>query len=123
MTPRRVPNLLAVTALAMASLLASACSDDDPFPRDEFVEQVTGERGGVTEEVANCTYDGIDGDAQIMEDLKRADGPNDKITANTDEKLSKIIARCLLDAEDGASETDENSTSSTTTEPETDGGR
>lgn len=79
-------------------LLLSACGgDDDTFPKDEFVDMVTA--NGVTEEVATCTYDAIVDDADIMEDLKRAGGPTNEISSKSAERLSRVIAACLLGLE------------------------
>ena len=69
-----------IGALAVAAILfTTGCGgDDDSFPEDEFVKQVTA--NGVTEDVARCTYDGIRDDADIMAELRRTGGPNDQIS-------------------------------------------
>jgi len=96
-----------VSFVCAAALLTGGCGGDDIFPKAEFVEQVTA--NGVTEPVATCTYDRMKADKAVMDDIVKADGPNSKISAKTDEKLSRIIAQCLL-----AAQNDRNDTTTTT---------
>ena len=112
----RIPAV-AVALVALTFPLA-ACSGDDEFPRAEFVTQVT--KGGVDKAVAECTYDNIKSDKAIMADLVKADGPNDNISARTDEKMSRVVARCLLavDAERSATTTTEKPKAGKTTTTE-----
>ena len=86
-----------VSFVCAAALLTGGCGGDDVFPKAEFVEQVTA--NGVSEPVADCTYDRMKSDTAVMDDIVKADGPNSKISAATDEKLSRIIAQCLLAAQ------------------------
>jgi hypothetical protein len=88
-----VPVALAVSAC----LVLVGCGGDEIFPRGEFVSQVTAR--GVTKSVAECTYDKIVKDDAVMEDIRKADGPNDNISSRTDEKMSHVIAECILAAD------------------------
>lgn len=106
---RRITVAASVVAL---SLGATGCGGDETFPRAEFVKQV--QANGVTKPVAECTYDRIESDDAIMQELIRADGPNPKISEEISEKMSKVLARCLLAVEDGASTTDPKTTETTT---------
>ena len=106
-------TLAAPLLLAALSLVAGACGGEDTFPRDEFVRQVTA--GGVTKDVANCTYDGIRKDKKVMADLIKADGPTDEISVTTDQTLSKVIARCLLESDTTGDSTSKDTEKSTTT--------
>lgn len=90
---------LAFATVALALGGTTACGGDDVFPRDEFVRQV--QANGVTAPVAECTYDRVESNDLIMRELIRADGPNPKISEAASDQLSKILARCLLAAEDG----------------------
>lgn len=117
MRPNPTPTRVAILTIALSAVLAvPACGGDDIFPRDEFVQQVTAK--GVTREVADCTYDGIVDDQRIMDELNRTGGPNSEISAAVDERMSKVIARCLLEAEpaepSGSSESPRRSTTTTT---------
>jgi len=80
--------------VACTVLAAPACGGSDAFPKDEFVKQVTA--GGVTRPIAVCTYDNIKSDQTIMDDLKRAGGPNDNVTSKTADRLAHVIATCLV---------------------------
>lgn len=98
MRPTSTATRRALLTIATAMVLAApACGGDDVFPRDDFVRQVTA--NGVTREVAECTYDGIVDDRRIMDELNRTGGPNSEISAAVDERMSKVIARCFLEAE------------------------
>lgn len=88
---------LALVGLAAALPLAS-CGGDDLFPRDEFVAQTTA--NGITKPVAECAYDQIKSNRDIMKELNRTGGPNPDISEKVSDKLSTILARCLL-AEEG----------------------
>ncbi|MFN8052933.1 MAG: hypothetical protein U0Q22_15920 [Acidimicrobiales bacterium] len=111
MRPPAVVSALVVLVVTVCT--ATGCSGDDVFPRDQFVREVT--KGGVDKSVAECTYDNIKSDKAIMADLVKADGPNDNISAKTDEKMSRVIARCLLSVDADTTTTTKKPSRTTTT--------
>ena len=75
---------------------APACSEDDVFPRDEFVSKLV--ESGVEAPVGECVYSAIKRDTAVQKDLVRAGGPNEDITNKSANKLKRIVAKCILDA-------------------------
>ena len=100
--------------LGLLSILGTAGCGDEPFVRADFVRQVTKPDGGLDKDVANCVYDLMADDAVLVADIGEHGGWSDDISAKSDTKLQKIVARCLL----AADQADE-SGSTTTTDPAT----
>lgn len=91
---RKIPSVL---LLATVLLAGTSCGEDDTFPKDDFVKIVS--EKGLKPSVAECAYDKIKSDSKAMADITAADGPNDKISSATDEKLQTILVECLADAQ------------------------
>lgn len=97
---RKLPSALLVATVLLAG---TGCGEEDTFPRDDFVKIVS--ENGLKPSVAECAYDKIKSDAKAMADITEADGPNDKISSSTDEKLQEILVDCLAAAQKSSNST------------------
>ena len=75
----------------LLALAATACGGSDLPSRQEFVDNLAGESNGlITEDVASCMYDKLDGDEAAAEAIANADegGP-------VPPELLKLATECL----------------------------
>ena len=87
-------------ALSAAALLAAPACGGDELERSEFVSQVTDKQGGLDRPLANCVYDAMRADEVLLADLRDHGGWSDEISVDSDKKMQKIMARCILDQDE-----------------------
>ncbi|MEZ5322993.1 MAG: hypothetical protein R2698_13150 [Microthrixaceae bacterium] len=91
--PLRAVALALVTAVAVS---LGACGGTPTFDRSEFVKEMVAR--GVKPSLANCAYDGIARDEKVQADLVEAGGPTKRIPEATSDKLSRVMADCIIAA-------------------------
>lgn len=89
-------RVLIAPVIVAALGLGAGCGGDDVFPEEEFVTKLVEQ--GIERPVGECVYSAIEKDRAVMADVVRAGGPDDDITDKTANKMSRILARCLLGA-------------------------
>ena len=96
MTPR---FLATCTALVLATSGAgiTACSSSDSLDKAEFITQVG--KAGIEKPVAECAFTEIEKDSDLVDKMVSAGGYTNKISVSDSKKLSKIMAKCLIDVD------------------------
>ncbi len=94
-------------ALALVMSVAPACGDDavPVITKQQFTDQIKDLQPGVDPAVGSCVYDNVKQDRDAMADLSRYGAVSNKISQATDEKLQRLLARCIRGAEAATSTT------------------
>lgn len=100
--PTRLRLLGCSVAAGVLLLTGSACGEDE-LDRSEFISQVTDKQGGLDRPLANCVYDAMRRDDELLADLRDHGGWSDEISVDSDEKMQRIMARCILAEDEGGS--------------------
>ena len=92
---RRVPLVFA----AALCLAGSGCSDDETISKQAFVDQLKAQTPPIDPGIASCVYDNVKSDRDVMADLTKYGAGSDRISQSSDDKLQRLLARCIRGAE------------------------